>query len=54
MLSRATAGVVSGTIVVVLPGSPEAVELGAALLVDVIPHAVEVASGRAHHGRKAK
>ncbi len=54
MLSRATAGVISGTIVVALPGSPEAVELGASLLLDVLPHAVEVASGHAHHGHKTK
>lgn len=49
MLSRVTAGVVAGTIVVALPGSPSAVELGAALLVDMLPHAVEVLSGRATH-----
>ena len=53
MLSRATAGVVDGTIVVALPGSPAAVELGAMLLVDMLPHAVDVASGRhGHHHKK--
>ena len=50
MLSRTVAGVISGTIVVALPGSTAAVELGAALLVEMLPHAVEIASGRtAHH-----
>jgi len=53
MLSRVTAGVVTGTIVVALPGSPTAVELGASLLVDMLPHAVDVASGRhGHHAKK--
>jgi molybdenum cofactor biosynthesis protein B len=54
MLSRATAGVVAGTIVVALPGSPDAAELGAAMLVDMLPHAVAIASGHGHHGHKAK
>ncbi len=49
MLSRVTAGIVAGTIVVALPGSPAAVELGASLLVDMLPHAVVVASGGAAH-----
>jgi molybdenum cofactor biosynthesis protein B len=51
MLSRATAGVVAGTIVFALPGSPAAVELGAALLMEVLPHAVAVATGH-DHGHK--
>jgi len=53
MLSRATAGIVAGTIVIAVPGSLEAAELGVALLIDVLPHAVEVATGHAHHGHKA-
>lgn len=53
MLSRAEAGVVAGAIVVALPGSPAAVNLGAALLVEMLPHAVDVASGRhGHHTKK--
>jgi molybdenum cofactor biosynthesis protein B len=52
MLSRTTAGVVSGTIVVALPGSPDAAELGATLLVEMLSHAVGVASGQqGHHGK---
>jgi molybdenum cofactor biosynthesis protein B len=50
MLSRATAGVVGRAIVVALPGSPAAAELGASLLVEVLPHAVAIASGRHGHG----
>jgi molybdenum cofactor biosynthesis protein B len=46
MLSRATAGVVSATIVVAIPGSPAAVEIAAPLLVDMLPHGVGVATGR--------
>ena len=52
MLSRATAGVVSATIVIAIPGSPAAVELAAPLLVDMLPHGVEIATGR--QGQHAK
>ena len=51
MLSRATAGVVSATIVIAIPGSPAAVEVAAPLLVDMLPHGVEIATGR--HGQHA-
>ncbi len=54
LLSRTTAGVISGTIVVALPGSPDAAELGATLLVDILPHAVEVAAGHHAHHKSAK
>ncbi len=55
MLSRATAGVVDGTIIVALPGSEAAADLGASLLVDMLPHAVDVATGRhGHHHPKKK
>ncbi len=49
MLARVTAGIVSGTLVVALPGSPAAAELGASLLIDVLPHAVDVMLGRHAH-----
>jgi molybdenum cofactor biosynthesis protein B len=49
MLARVTAGIVSGTIVVALPGSPAAAELGASLLVDMLPHAVDIMMGRKRH-----
>lgn len=47
MLSRATAGVLRGSIIVSLPGSVKAVELGVALLAPVLPHMVDLATGRA-------
>jgi molybdenum cofactor biosynthesis protein B len=49
MLSRATAGVVAGTVVIALPGSPRAVELAIPLIVEMLPHAVEQASGHGGH-----
>jgi molybdenum cofactor biosynthesis protein B len=51
MLTRTTAGVMSATIVIAIPGSPAAVELAVPLLVDMLPHAVEIATGR--HGQHA-
>jgi molybdenum cofactor biosynthesis protein B len=52
ILSRATAGVVRGRVVVALPGSLAAVRLGVtALIAPTLAHAVELASGRGgHHG----
>lgn len=47
MLSRATAGVLRGSVVVSLPGSVKAVELGVALLAPVLAHMVDLATGRA-------
>ncbi len=52
MLSRTTAGVANGTIVIAIPGSPAAVELAVQLLVDMLPHAVALVNGR--HGQHAK
>ena len=54
MLARVTAGTVSGTLVVALPGSPAAAELGASLLVDVLPHAIDVMLGRHAHKINAR
>lgn len=60
ILSRATAGVVRGCVVIALPGSPQAVELAIdALIAPTLQHAVALASGRGgkhaahghhHHG----
>lgn len=47
MLSRATAGVLRGLVIVSLPGSVKAVELGVALLSPVLGHMVDLATGRA-------
>lgn len=45
MLSRAVAGVRGETLIVNLPGSPKAVRENLAVLIDVIPHAVEKIKG---------
>lgn len=42
-LSRTTAGIVNGRLVVALPGSPEAVKLGLKLLGPEIPHIIHIA-----------
>ena len=47
ILSRATAGVVRGCLVVNLPGSPRGVREALHLLAEAIRHGVEVARGRA-------
>ncbi len=57
ILSRATAGVIGGRVVVALPGSVAAVRLGVEKLVaPVLAHAVDLARGRksAHHGKHGK
>lgn len=48
-LSRASAYVVSKMLVVVFPGSPKAVTQGLECLNDLIPHAVRMIRGEAHH-----
>lgn len=45
MLSRAVAGVKGQTLIVNLPGSPKAVEENLAVILEVIPHAVEKIKG---------
>lgn len=45
-LSRTTAGVVDGKLVVALPGSPAAVELGLKILAPEMPHIIHIARGR--------
>ncbi len=54
MLSRAVAGAAGATLVVNLPGSPKAVGESMAVLLPVLPHAVELLageSGEAGHRR---
>lgn len=46
MLSRASAGVVSGCVVFSLPGNPKAVALGVELLASILEHACDLAIGR--------
>jgi molybdenum cofactor biosynthesis protein B len=43
MLSRATAGLRSGKLIICLPGSPDGVETGLNLFIDDIPHVIFVA-----------
>jgi molybdopterin adenylyltransferase len=45
MLSRAIAGVRGQTLIVNLPGSPKAVEENLAVILDVLPHAIEKIKG---------
>lgn len=45
MLSRAVAGVRESTLIINLPGSPNAVREGLTAILDVIPHAVEKIKG---------
>jgi molybdenum cofactor biosynthesis protein B len=59
ILSRATAGVIGGLVIVALPGSPKAVRLGVeSLIAPTLAHAVDLASGRGgahhHHHHKPK
>lgn len=50
MLSRAVAGVRSDTLIINLPGNPDAVELYTEILLDVIPHALSMIRGGNHDG----
>jgi len=45
-LSRATAGIARGKLVLCLPGSPDGVKTALRLFIDDIPHVVHVAAGR--------
>ncbi len=45
MLSRAVSGIRGGTLIINLPGSPKAVRESIAVVINVLPHAVETLSG---------
>lgn len=50
ILSRAAAGIVDGCLVFALPGSSKAARLGArALIAPILPHAVDLVSGKTAH-----
>ena len=48
VLSRATAGIRKNTLVINLPGSPKAVRECLEMILDVLPHAVEMMLGGGH------
>lgn len=48
MLSRAVAGVRQSTLVVNLPGSPKAVKESLEVILDVLPHAMDMLAGKGH------
>ena len=45
-LSRATAGVAKGKLIMCLPGSPDAVSTALGLFLDEVPHVIHLARGR--------
>jgi molybdenum cofactor synthesis domain-containing protein len=45
MLSRAVAGVRDRTLIINLPGSPKAVKENLAVIIDILPHAIEKIKG---------
>ena len=48
MLSRAVAGVRQSTLIINLPGSPKAVRESLEIVLDVLPHAIEMLKGGGH------
>lgn len=46
MLSRATAGIRGKSLIINLPGSPKAVRESLGIVIPVLPHAVEIMSGK--------
>lgn len=49
MISRGVAGVVSGTLIINLPGSPNAVRESFAVIKPVLAHAVDLLAGKTQH-----
>ena len=54
VLSRSLAGSIGATLVIVLPGSPRAVESGLSTLAPTIPHALQLLAGDTRHSRSVK
>lgn len=48
MLSRAIAGVRQNTLIINLPGSPKAVKESLEVILDVLPHAMDMLQGKGH------
>ena len=51
MLSRAVAGLRGGTLIINLPGNPKAVGENLAVLLPVLPHALDLLTGRPESGQ---
>lgn len=49
VLSRSLAGTLGSTLVICLPGSPQAVREGLAALASTLPHALELLAGNTEH-----
>ena len=49
MISRGVCGVLSGTLIVNLPGSPKAVRESFAVIAPVLPHALDLLAGKTRH-----
>lgn len=49
MISRGVCGVCTGTLIINLPGSPEAVKETFAIIVPVLSHALDLLAGRTSH-----
>jgi molybdopterin biosynthesis enzyme MoaB len=49
MISRGVAGVATGTLIINLPGSPEAVKESFAVIKPVLHHAVDLLAGKTRH-----
>jgi molybdopterin biosynthesis enzyme MoaB len=52
MLSRGVCGVRANTLVINLPGSPKAVKESFAVIVPVLPHALDLIAGQTTHPGK--
>ena len=48
LLSRAVAGVRGNTLIINLPGSPKGVKESLEIILDVLPHAIDMLLGRGH------
>lgn len=48
VLSRGVSGVRSGTLIINLPGSPKGATESLQIVIDIIPHAIEMIKGKGH------